>query len=269
LGDWLGTGTVGGKRDYRPFKEARKFAHGLKLKGGMADWIVCKKPADIPGRPDLYYTEWAGWFDFLGSGRRPKGKWLPFQKARKFARSLNLTSKDQWMEFSRTNRRPNDIPANPSQIYASSGWIDWFDWLGAGRRIGGWRSFEKARAYVRCLKLKSRAEWRAYCKSGEKPVDIPADPRQAYKDEFVSDVDWFGCSGRVWRPFPQARKFVRALELKTQAEWVKFAKSGKRPADIPANPYGVYEEWKNTADWLGSGRYHRGGYHSFEEARQG
>jgi hypothetical protein len=158
------------------------------------------------------------------------------------------------MEFSRTKKRPNDIPAEPSQAYAEGGRVDWFDFLGAGRRYFAKRPFKQARAYVHRLKLKGTAEWKAYCKSGKKPVDIPADPRHAYKGEYVNLDDWLGCKcrGRDWRPFPQARKFVHALELKTQAEWVKFAKSGKKPADIPANPFGVYAEYKNTADWLGS-----------------
>ena len=41
-----------------------------------------------------------------------------------------------------------------------------------------YRSFKKARAFVRGLGLKSEAEWRDYCKSGKKPDDIPANPHR-------------------------------------------------------------------------------------------
>jgi superfamily II DNA or RNA helicase len=252
-GDWLGTGTVGGKRNYLSFEDARKFARGLKLKG-MNDWIAyCrsgKKPANIPGSPQQYYSKWISWFDFLGAGRR-HGGWLPFKDARKFARGLALRSRTEWLEFCKSGRKPDNIPIAPQEVYKNE-WRGWFDWLGGGRYVDGWRPFKEARTYVHRLKLKGTAQWQAYCKSGKKPVDIPQDPRQAYK-EFVNLDDWLGCKcrGRVWQPFPQARKFVHALELKTQEEWRDLCKSGNKPADIPAHPWGVYAEYKNTADWLG------------------
>src|SRR5437867_205323 len=43
-------------------------------------------------------------------------------------------------------------------------------------RRANWRRFEEARAFVHSLGLESEFEWRAYCKSGKKPEDIPASP---------------------------------------------------------------------------------------------
>jgi hypothetical protein len=60
--------------------------------------------------------------------------------------------------------------------------------------------FKKARALVRSLGLKSVAEWSAYCKSGKKPDDIPASPRQTYLNEGWAGMgDWLG-TGRVAAP---------------------------------------------------------------------
>ena len=46
-----------------------------------------------------------------------------------------------------------------------------------------WRSFEKARKFVRLLNLKSSTEWKEYKKSGKKPNDIPNQPMDVYKKE--------------------------------------------------------------------------------------
>ena len=44
------------------------------------------------------------------------------------------------------------------------------------------RDFESAREFARSLNLKGDKDWRAYCKSGNKPDDIPADPSTVYKE---------------------------------------------------------------------------------------
>jgi len=43
------------------------------------------------------------------------------------------------------------------------------------------RDFEEAREYVRGLGLKNSREWRAWCKSGERPHNIPAAARDIYR----------------------------------------------------------------------------------------
>ena len=60
------------------------------------------------------------------------------------------------------------------------------DWLGTGRvanRLIKYRSFKKARDFVRNLNLKSGAEWETYCKSEKKPTNIPAQVYWSYKNK--------------------------------------------------------------------------------------
>ena len=54
-------------------------------------------------------------------------------------------------------------------------------------------------------------------------------------------------------PFAEARNFVRSLALTSTAEWWKYAKSGKRPENIPGNPNIVYKSdgWNGLNDWIG------------------
>ncbi len=54
------------------------------------------------------------------------------------------------------------------------------------------------------------------------------------------------------RPFTAARGAVRALQLRSQAEWDVYVRSGEKPVDIPANPDVVYgAAWVSWNDWLG------------------
>ena len=46
-----------------------------------------------------------------------------------------------------------------------------------------WRPFEEAREFARSLKLRNRDGWYEYCKSGERPDDIPANPGIIYKND--------------------------------------------------------------------------------------
>jgi hypothetical protein len=60
------------------------------------------------------------------------------------------------MAYCRSGKKPPDIPANPSGVYAKVGWAGFGDWLGTGTlssHLREFRSFEKARAFVRGLGL--------------------------------------------------------------------------------------------------------------------
>jgi hypothetical protein len=61
---------------------------------------------------------------------------------------------------------------------------------------------------------------------------------------------------RQYRSFEKARSFARSLGLKSGAEWREYAKSSKKPPDIPASPDKTYAEvgWAGMGDWLGTDR---------------
>ena len=84
-----------------------------------------------------------------------------------------LKSQAEWFTYCRSGKKPIFRPYRPMFMPMRAGSI--VDWLGAGRRIGNWRPFNEARAFVRSLELKSGPEWNVYCRSGKKPNDIPAD----------------------------------------------------------------------------------------------
>ena len=48
---------------------------------------------------------------------------------------------------------------------------------------------------------------------------------------------------KLFKDFESARDFVRKLKLKSKEEWIEYCKSGKKPDDIPSDPWDVYKEW--------------------------
>ena len=264
---------------WRPFEEAREFVRGLGLKN-TDEWEEYahsdRLPLDIPVTPWTVYKGkgWAGFYDWLGNEPRP---WRPFSEAREFVRALGLASGTEWREYTKSGRKPDDLPATPNNVYKDE-WQGMGDWLGTHRIANQdrkFRPFEEARQFVQRLGLKNDAEWKVWAKSGRRPSDIPSSPNETYEDDWQGLDDWLGTGARApksgWRPFEQAREFARGLGLKNRGEWREYVKHDDKPDDIPAAPHISYnEEWIHYADWLGTNHIHYSNreYLSFEEARK-
>jgi hypothetical protein len=208
-------------------------------------------------------------------------EYRPFKEAREFARNLKFNSRKEWTEFTKSGKRPDDIPVAPNQVYEDEGWVGMGDWLGTGavaNYLRVYRPFSEAREFARNLKFSTETEWRKFAKSGKKPDDIPANPNRTYKDQGWAGMgDWLGTGNvatflRVYRPFSEAREFARNLKFNSRKEWWKFVKSGTLPNDIPANPNQTYKDkgWDGMGDWLGTGYVasQMREYRSFKEARE-
>jgi superfamily II DNA or RNA helicase len=189
---------------------------------------------------------------------------MSFEDARNYARSLKLKNQDEWQQFCLSGQRPPNLTTNPQRVYTSCGWNGFGDWLGTdtlSNKNRKYRTFDDAKKYVHALNLKSVQEWKVYCKTGNKPIDIPSNPNIAYFDMGWNGYgDWLGTNvlgkiNRKYRNFSEARKYMHSLNLKNTDEWKDFYKSGRLPIDIPMNPRGVYkmEGWKSMGDWLGTG----------------
>lgn len=126
--------------------------------------------------------------------------------------------------------------------------------------------------------MRSTGEWAAFLKSERRPTDIPTNPNVIYKhDGWVGYRDWLGTGFvarqfRTYRPFRDARAFVRGLGLRSVSEWSKYCQCGAKPEDVPSAPRAVYldQGWAGYGDWLGTGTFapHLRTYRSFEEARE-
>ena len=203
-----------------------------------------------------------------------KKEFRNFENARKFVRTLEIKNQKEWSFYCKSSNKPDDIPTTPSRTYKEQ-WMSWGDWLGTGyvaHRNRKFRTFEKCQEFVYSLKLNTVKEWNQYCKSSNKPEDIPNNPQRTYKKEWKGWGDYLG-TGRVathlrkYRTFENARKFAHDLELKNQKSWYVFAKSNKLPDNIPINPNHVYKNkgWSSWGDFLDTGLKK---YRTFENARK-
>lgn len=305
-GDWLGTASISSKhRIYRPFSEARLFVRQFHFKNSFEfqKWSQTKqKPNDIPSDPPATYKEngWVNWDDFLGTNNRRNIQFRPFEQARQFARKLQLKSSKDWYDWAKNNERPFDIPAEPNKTYRNKGWVNWGDWLGkpinkAGPPLKNWWPFAEARQFARSLNLKNSSKWKDWVRTNpqkifknipnispilehkEEPLYLPICPDLAYKEKgWVNWGDWLGTERVVtkiedYRNFYQARTFAQQLGLTTGNEWKAWAKTEKRPKDIPKHPYYYRDKWKGWGNWLGTGKLSpyvpKREYRPFKEAR--
>ena len=118
--------------------------------------------------------------------------------------------------------------------------------------------FDEALVHARSLKLKGNKQWRAWCKNGARPDNIPSRPDLVYKDDrWQGFGHWLG-TGNIkggkrasFMPFAEALLYARSLKLKNRQGW--HATSGTRPANIPAAPHKFYKDegWQGYGHWLG------------------
>ena len=295
MGDWLCTGFVAhSQRKYRNFRDARNFVRRLGL-SNEEEWLnYCRgkmrqtkrfKPDDISASPHRTYKQrgWKGLGDWLGTGTTAPRlrKYRSFSSARTFVRALKLRSEQEWRDYcaeklvSTKGLKPDNIPAAAHSVYAKSGWSGMGDWLGTGTiapRLKKYRSFSRARAFARKLKLKKKSEWVAYSKGGLKglpplPRDIPASPERTYGGKgWRGYGDWLGTGVvathlRTYRTFKQARSYAHSLRLATREDWNAFCSNSPKqetrlPSDIPKAPALKYAKrgWVSWPDWLGTHR---------------
>lgn len=145
--DFLGTKkTKELRKNYRSFEQARAYVRSLGL-SKEEDWNTYiqggypekgKLPADIPANPEEIYKGkgWTNLTDWICDHYQPVVvEHEDFEKARSFARSLKLTSIQEWEAFRNGDFKdkeecPDNIPVWPPHAYKSMGWVSWSDWLG-------------------------------------------------------------------------------------------------------------------------------------------
>ncbi len=125
----------------------------------------------------------------------PDSGFLPYVEARDFVRSLKISNYEEWRVYSKSGKKPKNIPAWPYGYYQNKGWKDWGDWLGtvtvsSSKRV--FLSFSEARNYARKLEIKNKGEWMENSKSKKKPSNIPTAVDKLYCNDWNGWKDFFG-----------------------------------------------------------------------------
>lgn len=117
-----------------------------------------------------------------------------FHEARELVRGEAIGSREQFFKWYKANN-PARIPKRPDRAYKHE-FKGWNDFLGNNNPFPcvkkSFRSYKEARQFAHTLNLKNKAQWIAYAKDGDKPVDIPSRPDIAYQ----KTGEWFS-----WKEF--------------------------------------------------------------------
>lgn len=206
-------------------------------------------------------------------GKLRRLAWMTYEEASAFVQSIGVRSQKQFRKWRRgvlpdLPPVPEDLPANPDSAYHGKGWTTWGAFFGTGYsspKLQVFRAFHEAREFARSLGFTSPRHWEWYRSGkhnvGHRPKDIPSRPDKTYGAAWVSWPDWLGYAPRFgnWRPFAEAREFVRSLNLTGQTQWEDYCMGklpgfDRKPDDLPRKPEYIYgEQWRGYGDWTGSG----------------
>lgn len=253
------------KLSWMPFEEAREFARETGIKSSSEYKKICtskNKPIDLPSHPFIVYkmAGWKNWGEFLGTGYVHKKEFVSYKDAKIFIKKLKLKSNNDWRRFLKTEDKPDFIPSAPENTYKNSGWNGWGDFLGTENTATQklvYLPYEDAKKHIQNLNLKSSQEWRIYCKSGEKPFNIPGNPNITYQNTgWISFTEFLGNTGksrskRKTLLFLEAKKFAIQMNVRSKDDWKKLSKQSNFPKEMPKSLVKVYKlEWKGWNDFL-------------------
>jgi hypothetical protein len=236
------------------------------------------KKLGIPQNPKQTFQNegWDGWENFLNKEDSIGYKhFMLFEEAREFARSLNLKGMKEWKEWSKSGKRPENIPACPEQTYKVHGWKGWVDFLGKNEKI---LAYEELEALIQNLGINSKREYVDLFKSDKLPQGAQLCPDVFYKGKgWKSWWDFLGKgttsktgNGKFFLGYEEAKNFVQSIGITSYHEWQKYSKSKDSHKDIPKYPHKTYKGngWKNWSDFLGKKESGYKKFKTFEEARE-
>lgn len=203
-----------------------------------------------------------------------KKHFVSYEESSRIAREAGVKTFKDWMDFCSgrgrfvNNRKPNNVPSNPSVIYGPDGSNEWEDWATflntdniANAKVSVmFISYEECRSVCHEMECRTQKEWDEFAKSPLRHRTVPAAPNIVYKGK--GWTSWSDFLLPKFLPYDKAKKFIQTLPftISTVKEWREYSASGERPMFIPGNPERVYlnKGWVNWPDFLGSERAPRG-----------
>ena len=142
---WVGWDDFFG-RNKVDFKTAKKIlAKYAKEMGIVSGYSYRRERAflekhNLPARPQIMYSDWKGWPDFLGGPTRVPGRpwsWPSFEEARNkiklYGKAADITTHEKYI-YAKQWRDKHNLPAHPHQIYQKQ-WKGWAHFLGKTKKI--------------------------------------------------------------------------------------------------------------------------------------
>lgn len=207
---------------------------------------------NVPVGMNINFSDFASAVETKLWNKVGKVNWRPFEEARDFVRTLCLENHQAWNAYSKSGRRPPDIPGNPNKIYKNSGWNGSPDWLGNQNIYytdHSFVSYDVAKQYAIKNKVITKADWNKLMSSADAPSDMPRNVEQYYIGK--GWVDWYHFTGRKkieFVSYEEARILVANLKIKGENDWRKLPKNMEIFDQVPRAPRSYYKE-KGWISW--------------------
>lgn len=232
---------------------------------GSFNELVNKRPYEYYKKRNI--NTWISWSDFLSikENKILENKYLQFNEAREYVRTLNIKNQKEWIMHHREKSLSRlKIPSNPNIIYRNEGWVSLSDWLGINSYKN--KTMIKYLKYIDCKsyikknfpEVKNRSDWYNIDKS-EIPMEVPKRPDHIYKksgdwinwESFLESPISPKSKSKLFLNFYEARKFVRELKFTQMCEYLNYLEKGEI-SFLPKRPSYVYRKnWNGFLDFLG------------------
>lgn len=113
-----------------------------------------------------------------------------------------------------------------------------------------WLPYETVKQWVQQKGFRNYKQFRQYAKTHILPEGVPACPQSAYKDDFISDTDFFGEREPEYLPYDIAMMKARRMKFATMTEYQNYCREHERNKTIhklPIYPQRAYPT--EFVDW--------------------
>jgi len=190
-------------------------------------------------------------------------KYCSYEKAKKFAHTLNFKRKEDWIEYVKTNKLPKDIPKSVYYVYHTLGtWISWSDFLGYDplqKELVSLFTLEDFRKFMKLHDISTRDEWNYFCKHNSKK--IPKGFPTAISGYCVRRNIWKGWSyifnkrdvRKIYKTYKEHQELAEKHNLTSTIQWESHWKKHELPEGYTIGIERYFKnkkEWKRAADFF-------------------
>lgn len=183
-------------------------------------------------------------------------KYLSLQEHKEIGKTNNIKTQREWLDYI-INNNINNLHHHPITAFKHQEKMSWGTFLGTNKIANQKRNFlskEEAIKFIHPLKIKGKKEWDIYCKSGNKPLNIPTDLSRTYKCSLTEMLgnDNIATTKRVYYSLDELKKIIHPLKFNSISEYEQWYKNINTDKKIPARPSVVYIDkgWKDWPDFL-------------------
>jgi len=163
-------------RFFMSYKDAIKWNKKNKIR--TSGEYTKKRLRSLPGSPRLYYPEWNGWGEYLGTGviSTKFRKFRSYDDSSKCVIKNGIRSLKELKLWSKQGKKPVDVPSIPQIVYKNKGW------KGSKKFFNTeFVSYDEAKEILKKYKITSREEFLRFIKQKQnRNLRIPMTPQVVY-----------------------------------------------------------------------------------------